>query len=185
MLFGSGPSWEPTILGVTIPSPFLPGIVAPAIIFGGIMLWPFVEARVSGDRREHHLLDLPWEAPVRLAIGSAVLTMFIVLTLAGANDVLAVLFNVDVGALTAAFRVLLIVGPLVVGLVAYRLAIEIRARSGRPIGSGRRLGHPADGRRRVRGDRSVSHHSRRSVAASRRSLGASSRSSSPAASPRP
>ena len=129
-----GPNWEPTILGVTIPSPFLPGIVAPAIIFGAIMLWPFVEARVSRDGREHHLLDLPWEAPVRLAVGSAVLTMFIVLTLAGANDVLAVLFNVDVGALTAAFRVLLIVAPLVVGSVAYRLAIEIRARSGRPLG---------------------------------------------------
>jgi len=129
-----GPNWEPTILGVTIPSPFLPGIVAPAIIFGGIMLWPFVEARVSRDSREHHLLDLPWEAPIRLAIGSAVLTMFIVLTLAGANDVLAVLFNVDVGALTAAFRILVIVGPLVVGLVAYRLAIEIRARSGRRLG---------------------------------------------------
>ncbi len=129
-----GPNWEPTILGVTIPSPFLPGIVAPAIIFSGIMLWPFVEARVSGDKREHHLLDLPWEAPLRLAIGSAVLTLFIVLTLAGANDVLAVLFNVDVGALTAVFRILLIVAPLVVGLVAYRLALEMRARSGRPLG---------------------------------------------------
>jgi ubiquinol-cytochrome c reductase cytochrome b subunit len=129
-----GPNWEPTILGVTIPSPFLPGIVAPAIIFGGIILWPFIEARVGGDHREHHLLDLPWEAPVRLAVGSAVLTLFIVLTLAGANDVLAVLFNVDVGALTAVLRVLLIVAPLVVGLVAYRLAIEIRARSGRPLG---------------------------------------------------
>jgi ubiquinol-cytochrome c reductase cytochrome b subunit len=129
-----GPNWEPTVLGVTIPSPFLPGIVAPAIIFGGIMLWPFVEARVGGDRREHHLLDLPWEAPVRLAVGSAALTAFIVLTLAGANDVLAVLFNVDVGALTSAFRVLLIVAPLVVGLFAYRLAVEIRARSGRPLG---------------------------------------------------
>jgi ubiquinol-cytochrome c reductase cytochrome b subunit len=129
-----GPNWEPTVLGVTIPSPFLPGIVVPAIIFGGIMLWPFVEARVSGDRGEHHLLDLPWEAPVRSAVGSAVLTLFVVLTLAGANDVLAVLFNVDVEALTAAFRILLIVAPLIVGLVAYRLAIEIRARSGRPLG---------------------------------------------------
>jgi ubiquinol-cytochrome c reductase cytochrome b subunit len=142
-----GPNWEPTILGVTIPSPFLPGIVAPAIIFGVLMVWPFVEARVSGDRREHHLLDLPWEAPVRSAIGCAALTFFVVLTLAGANDVLAVLFNVDVGALTAAFRVLLIVGPLVVGLVAYRLAVEIRARSGRPLGpeSGSVIRRTADG----------------------------------------
>jgi quinol---cytochrome-c reductase cytochrome b subunit len=129
-----GPNWEPTILGITIPSPFLPGIVAPAILFGGLMLWPFVEARATGDKREHHLLDLPWEAPLRVAIGCATLTLFVVLTLAGANDVLAVLFNVDVGALTSAFRVLLIVGPLVVGLTAYRLAVEIRARSGRPLG---------------------------------------------------
>lgn len=129
-----GPNWEPTILGVTIPSSFLPGIVAPAIIFGVFLLWPFLEARMSGDTREHHLLNLPWEAPLRLAIGCGALTFFVVLTLAGANDVLAVLFNVDVGALTTAFRALLVLGPLVVGLFAYRLAVEIRARSGRPLG---------------------------------------------------
>jgi ubiquinol-cytochrome c reductase cytochrome b subunit len=129
-----GPNWEPTILGVTIPSPFLPGIVAPGIIFGALALWPFIEARVSGDRREHHLLDYPWQAPVRLAIGSAALALFVILTLAGANDVLAVLLNVQVEDLTLAFRVLLVVGPVLVGLIAYRLAIEMRARAGRPLG---------------------------------------------------
>ncbi|MFL5714381.1 MAG: cytochrome bc complex cytochrome b subunit, partial [Chloroflexota bacterium] len=44
-----GPNWEPTILGVTIPTLFIPGIVLPAILFGGIALWPFIEARLSGD----------------------------------------------------------------------------------------------------------------------------------------
>lgn len=131
-----GPNWEPTILGVTIPSPFLPGIVVPAIIFGGLALWPFIEARVSGDRGEHHLLDLPWEAPHRLAVGSAALAFLIVLTLAGANDVLAVLLNVRVEELTAAFRVLLVAAPIAVGLIAYRLAVEMLARSGRPLGPG-------------------------------------------------
>jgi ubiquinol-cytochrome c reductase cytochrome b subunit len=129
-----GPNWEPTILGVTIPSPFLPGIVAPGIIFGALALWPFIEARVSGDRREHHLLDYPWQAPFRFAIGSAALTLFVVLTLAGANDVLAVLLNVQVEDLTGAFRILLVVGPLVVGLIVYRLAVELRARAGRGLG---------------------------------------------------
>ena len=33
-----GPNWEPTILGVTIPSPFVPGILLPAIVFGGFTL---------------------------------------------------------------------------------------------------------------------------------------------------
>jgi ubiquinol-cytochrome c reductase cytochrome b subunit len=129
-----GPNWEPTILGVTIPSSFLPGIVLPGVIFTGLALWPFLEARFSGDHGEHHLLDYPWEAPARLAIGTAALTLFVLLTLAGANDVLAVLLNVRVEELTAAFRILLVVGPLVIGLIAYRLAGEIRARSGRPLG---------------------------------------------------
>ena len=87
-----------------------------------------------GDHREHHLLELPWEAPARLAVGSAALTTFVVLTLAGANDVLAVLLNVGVEQLTAAFRVLLFVAPVVVGLLAYRLGLELRARSDRPNG---------------------------------------------------
>jgi ubiquinol-cytochrome c reductase cytochrome b subunit len=129
-----GPNWEPTILGVTIPSPFLPGIVLPGIIFTGLALWPFIEARIGGDDRDHHLLQYPWQAPLRLAIGSAVLTLFLVLTLAGANDLLAVLLNVGVEDLTTALRVLALVGPIVVALTAYRLAIEIRGRSGRPLG---------------------------------------------------
>jgi ubiquinol-cytochrome c reductase cytochrome b subunit len=129
-----GPNWEPTILGVTIPSPFLPGIVVPTIIFGGLTLWPFIEGRISGDHRDHHILQFPWQAPLRLAIGAGVLTLFVVLTLAGANDLLAVLLNVGVEELTTALRLLALVGPIVVALLAYRLAIEIRGRSGKPLG---------------------------------------------------
>ena len=123
-----GPNWEPTILGVTIPSLVLPGIVLPTILFGGFAVWPFIEARLSGDHREHHLLQWPWQAPARLAIGSAVLTLFIVLTVAGGNDVLAVFLHVGVEDLTGALRILAIVAPVVVGLTAYRLAIERRRR---------------------------------------------------------
>jgi ubiquinol-cytochrome c reductase cytochrome b subunit len=131
-----GPNWEPTILGVTIPSLFLPAIVAPTILFGGFTLWPFIEARLSGDHREHHLLQWPWQAPARLAIGSAVLTLFVVLTVAGGNDVLAAFLHVGLEDLTSVLRILVFVAPVVVGMVAYRLAIE-RVRRGateiRPI----------------------------------------------------
>ena len=34
-------------------------------------------------------LQWPWEAPVRLGIGAGALAFFVVLTLAGGNDVLA------------------------------------------------------------------------------------------------
>jgi ubiquinol-cytochrome c reductase cytochrome b subunit len=130
-----GTNWEPTILGVTIPSPFLPAIVVPTLIFGAFTLWPFIEARLTGDHSEHHLLQWPWQAPVRLAVGSAALTFFVVLTLAGGNDVLAVFLRAGVEDLTQTLRVLAVVAPVVVGAVAYRLAIERNRRDAHASGA--------------------------------------------------
>ncbi len=123
-----GPNLEPTVFGVTLPSLFGPAIVVPTIVFGGFALWPFIEARVTGDHRDHQLLQWPWQAPVRLGIGAAVLTFFVVLTLAGGNDVLAVYLRVGVEELTLAFRILVVVLPIVVGLVAWRLGVERQRR---------------------------------------------------------
>jgi len=127
-LLRMGPNLEPTIFGVTIPSLFGPAIVIPTIVFGGFALWPFIESRVTGDHRDHQLLQWPWQAPVRLGIGAAALTFFVVLTLAGGNDVLAVYLRVGVEELTWAFRILVVVLPIVVGLVAWRLGVERRRR---------------------------------------------------------
>jgi ubiquinol-cytochrome c reductase cytochrome b subunit len=129
-----GPNWEPTILGVTIPSLFLPAIVVPTIVFGAFALWPFIEARVTRDGAEHHLLQLPWDRPVRLGIGAAALAFFVVLTLAGGNDVLAEQLHVGVEDLTVVFRVLVVVIPIVTGLVAWRLGVERRGRDERERG---------------------------------------------------
>ena len=127
-LLRMGPNLEPTMFGVTIPSLFGPAIVIPTIVFGGFALWPFIESRVTGDHRDHQLLQWPWQAPVRLGIGAAALTFFVVLTLAGGNDVLAVYLRVGVEELTWAFRILVVVLPIVVGLVAWRLGVERRRR---------------------------------------------------------
>ena len=124
-----GPPFEPTILGVTIPSPFLPGVLVPGIVFTFLALWPFLEARVTGDRREHHVLDWPWEAPVRTATGVAFLTFFLVQTLAGGNDIIAVLLNVQVESLTLLFQVLIVALPVVAWIVTYRLCRERLARA--------------------------------------------------------
>ena len=81
------PPFEPTILGITLPSVFLPGIVLPGVLFTIVALWPLIDRKLTGDRGVHHLLDWPWEQPVRAAAGAAILTLFAVLTLAGGNDV--------------------------------------------------------------------------------------------------
>jgi quinol---cytochrome-c reductase cytochrome b subunit len=134
------PSFEPTILGVTIPSPFLPGIVVPGVIFTIVALWPFLEARALREdaAREHHLLDHVADHPRRTATGVAILTLFGVLTLAGGNDVLAFYFSTDVETLTRVFRVLAIALPIVAWIVANRVCVAWQRQRAREPDEGRR-----------------------------------------------
>ncbi len=127
------PPFEPTILGVTIPSAFIPGVVLPGILFTIVALWPFLEARFVGDDREHHLLDRFWERPVRTATGSAILAIFGVLTLAGGNDVIAFYFSTEVESLTNLFRVLTLVVPPLLWILVYRACKSRRDRSQEPV----------------------------------------------------
>src|SRR5688572_10349611 len=57
------PPVEFTIAGITVPSTFLPGVVIPGIAFTIMTLWPFIEARATGDRDVHHLLNDPRDVP--------------------------------------------------------------------------------------------------------------------------
>jgi ubiquinol-cytochrome c reductase cytochrome b subunit len=123
------PPFEPVIFGITLPTVFLPGVVIPGILFTLVGLWPFIERRITGDRGIHHLLDWPWDVPVRAATGAAILGVFAILTLAGGNDVLAVYLDLPVELLTWIFRGLVIAGPIVIWLVVYYLA---RSRGTRP-----------------------------------------------------
>lgn len=123
------PPIEFTILGVTIPSTFIPGILIPGVAFGILTLWPFIEARVRGDRREHHLLDRPRDAPFRTAIGVAGLTFFAILTLAAGNDVAAVILHLPVEATTNLLRVAVVLLPIVFGIVTYRICRELQRRA--------------------------------------------------------
>jgi ubiquinol-cytochrome c reductase cytochrome b subunit len=143
-----GPSFEPTILGVTIPTPFIPGVLIPGALFTLLIAWPFLEARFTRDDRAHHLLDMPWQAPVRTATGLAILSFFLVETVAGGNDVISVFLNVQIETLTSIFRVLLVALPVGVWLVAFTICRD-RQRAHRlgdpepPLG--RRLVRTADG----------------------------------------
>jgi len=123
------PPFEPVILGITIPSVFIPGVVVPGALFTIVALWPFLERRWTGDTREHHLLDWPWEHPGRAATGAAILAIFAILTLAGGNDVLAVYLHLPVEELTRIFQGLVLVGPVVTWVVVYLLC---RSRASRP-----------------------------------------------------
>lgn len=128
------PPFDITIFGVLIPSPFLPGVVLPGLAFTVIALWPFIEARVTRDYDEHHLLDHPREAPLRTAIGVAGTLFFLILTIAGGNDVLAITFNFSLVSITNFLRVAVLVVPILGGLIAYKVSTELGDRKDEPGG---------------------------------------------------
>ncbi len=115
------PPWEIRAFGYEIPNPFFPGVLLPGITFLLLYLWPFLEARVTGDRKPHHLLDRARDRPLRTALGVTTLTFYVVLQVAASNDLIALGLGVSVATITWIFRIAVLVLPPLVGYSAYRL----------------------------------------------------------------
>src|SRR3954449_3947588 len=74
------PGWETHLFGFTLSwNIFLPIIVLPGLTFTVLLLLPFLEAWVTGDRREHHLLQRPRNNPTRTGLMVALMTFYAVL----------------------------------------------------------------------------------------------------------
>jgi ubiquinol-cytochrome c reductase cytochrome b subunit len=125
------PAWEIRAFGFEIPNPFFPAVLMPGMTFALLYAWPFLEARFSGDREPHHLLDRARDHPVRTALGTATLTFYGVMWAAASNDLIATWFAISVLSITWAFRILLFVLPPIVGYATYRLMRALAA-SGAP-----------------------------------------------------
>jgi ubiquinol-cytochrome c reductase cytochrome b subunit len=120
------PPWEVRAWGHTIANPFFPGVLLPGLTFGALYAWPFLEARVTGDRGAHELLDRPRDRPVRTAIGVGVLAFYVVLLLAGGQDIVAERLRISITSVLHAFQIGLLVVPLAAALLAYKLAKDLR-----------------------------------------------------------
>ncbi len=132
---------EFTLLGFTLSLNILvPALVLPGLLVGVLMLWPFVESWAANDKREHHLLDRPRNAPVRTAAGIAGIFFYLVLCLAAANDLIATAFNLSINDLTNLFRALVIVGPPLVFWVTKRICFGLQRKDREVALHGRETG---------------------------------------------
>jgi ubiquinol-cytochrome c reductase cytochrome b subunit len=109
----------------TIANQFIPGVLYPGLVFAILYAWPFLEARLTGDHHEHHLLDRPRDRPVRTAMGAAAITGFVVLLLAGSDDVFVTEFDWSIVTVRNVERVLFLVLPIAVGLVVWKVARDL------------------------------------------------------------
>ena len=121
------PGWESQILGWTISwNLVIPALVAPMVLFNIILLYPFIESWITGDKRDHHLLQRPREAPNRTAFLVAMMTFYGVGWAAGGNDVLAVVFNMSLNQLIIFLRIAMFVGPVIAFILTRRWCISLQ-----------------------------------------------------------
>jgi len=127
------PPLEIRAFGHTIPNPFFPGVLLPGLIFNVLYAWPFLEARLTKDYAAHNVLNRPRDKPLRTAFGTGALAFYMVLFLAGGNDVLSGLLHISIETATSALRVALFLLPLVVGYITWRICKELAGKGPDPI----------------------------------------------------
>ncbi len=136
------PSWEMSnFLGHTWSwNIFLPAVVMPGVLTLLLLAYPFLEAWVTGDSTEHHLLDRPRNAPTRTAIGTMAITFWGILVLNGANDIIAQAFNISFNSVTWFTRIGIFVFPPLVFLATRRFCLGLQRRDRELLMHGRESG---------------------------------------------
>jgi quinol---cytochrome-c reductase cytochrome b subunit len=115
------PGFDVTIGDATIvPNPFWGGALFPLVVFATLALWPWIERRLTGDRRPHNLLDRPRDAPLRTAFGLGFLTWVGLVFFAGSSDRLFVFLGISYTAQIWFWRFAIWVIPLVVAVATLR-----------------------------------------------------------------
>jgi ubiquinol-cytochrome c reductase cytochrome b subunit len=104
---------------------FWPAIFLPGVTFLLLYLWPFIERRVTRDHASHEILDRPSQRPVRTALGVLVLTFYLVLLLAGGQDIWAQLFGVSLSSIITTFRIAVFVVPVITGAFTYKFCRDL------------------------------------------------------------
>ena len=111
--------------------------------------YPFLERWVTGDNREHHLLDRPRNNPTRTGLGMAALTAYCVLMFAAGNDIMAIKLRLSINDITHVLRAAFFVAPPLVFWVTKRICLSLQRKDRDLVLHGRETGRivrTADGK---------------------------------------
>jgi ubiquinol-cytochrome c reductase cytochrome b subunit len=122
------PGFDVVIGGKTVvPNPFWGGALFPLIVLFVLMVWPWAERRITGDRRAHNVLDRPRDAPMRTAFGLAFLVWVFLIFFAGSSDRLFVFLGIPYTTQIWFWRFGVWIFPALTGVVAYRTCKSLQA----------------------------------------------------------
>ncbi|MEU9183463.1 cytochrome bc complex cytochrome b subunit [Streptomyces sp. NPDC048484] len=141
------PGWEINAWGHTLQlGVFIPFTLFPLILLA-IGVYPFIEAWLTGDKREHHILDRPRNVPTRTALGVSWLSLYAVLLIGGGNDIVATHLHLSINSITWFVRIAFFVVPVIAFIVTKRVCLGLqrldrdKVLHGRESGTIRRLPH--------------------------------------------
>lgn len=135
------------IAGIVLPMGVLLPLVISLLFLGIVAAYPFVEKWVTGDDREHHVLDRPRNAPTRTAIGAAGVTFYAVLWAGASTDLIAINFQMSLNHVLISMQILMVIGPVIAYWVTKRACLALQRKDreialhGRETGRVVRLPH--------------------------------------------
>ncbi len=135
------PPIETHAFGYTISwNILIPGLIIPGILFTGMALYPFIESWMTGDKREHHLLDRPRNMPNRTALGVMALTFTMITLLNGGNDIIATHFSLTINQIMWASRIGIFILPPIAFVITKRICISLQRADRNLVLHGRETG---------------------------------------------
>jgi len=123
------PNLESHIAGFTLSwNVLVPSVIIPGLLFTALGAYPFIEQFVTGDKREHHLLDRPRNAPTRTALGVMALSFYLLLFVGGGNDLIAAAFNMSINSIIWFLRITLFIVPPLMFVLTRRICLGLQRR---------------------------------------------------------
>jgi ubiquinol-cytochrome c reductase cytochrome b subunit len=121
------PGIESQFLGVTLSwNVFLPIMVLPGLMFTILLMLPFIESWITGDKRDHHILQRPRNAPTRTATMVALMTTYGLFWAAGGNDIIAIKLHLSINHITYFMRAAVFIGPVIAFWITRRWCISLQ-----------------------------------------------------------
>jgi ubiquinol-cytochrome c reductase cytochrome b subunit len=120
------PGWEFVFLDRTWSFNILVPLVVIGVFILLVVSYPFIEAWIKGDKREHHIADRPRNAATRTAIGAAGVTFYAGLWAAASSDILATHFTLTIEGVTHALQATVILGPFIAYFITKRVCLALQ-----------------------------------------------------------
>ncbi|BAU32422.1 cytochrome b [Microcella alkaliphila] len=120
------PNLDWVIFGYTLPMGVLIPTVVLVVFLAAIAAYPFFEAWITGDKREHHIAERPRNAPVRTGIGAAAVVFYCGMWAAASSDLIATHFRVTLEGVIHTLQFITVVGPFIAYWITKRVCLALQ-----------------------------------------------------------